>query len=236
MPQFIIQENRPNCGAFAVAYYHWLTSGIPEAEGTQEEQEQAQKEEVEEITEEVLFGTDNPVRGLENYCDPVKMITYMTSVLGVDEAKIKFYSGGAGNPADVLLEAMLSTASEENPNCEGKLVARWLEDGLIQRAAVPAAWTGYLLSLGYALSRSKLSDEQPLPLAELANFAAVHYALVKRTSESIEIMNSWDGHFLPGAGYMANTALLKTGPYAGNEKSPNYNRLQFLSAGILITN
>lgn len=220
MPKFIIQKNLPNCGAFALAYYKWLTSGEP----TEEEQESL----VAHITQEILFNGDAPVPGLEQFCDPIKMISYLMDTLGIAKERIKFYSGGPGNIVDELLERMIGSEGEK-ARLDG-----WLADGLVVRSAAPREWTGYFITLCVGLSRRDLDSEAPLPMEQIANPGAMHYALVQRGDGGAMAINSWDGVPIPADDYISGTLLLKTGSDADDEQSHNLNRLQYINAGILI--
>lgn len=228
---FITQKHQSNCGAYALAYWKWLeTEKLPEKE--QAEAEAKEEMEVEEITNLILFGKDAPNQALTQYCDPVKMINYLTSMHGLAKNQITFFSGEKGKPVDGLLELMLNVLPED-PDSECTIIKNWLETGLVARKAPPENWQGYLISLAVALFREPGNDNAPTT-EELSNSQRIHYVLVQRVGSNTQVYNSWDGFARPGEGYLQGK-LLATGTHAESDDPTYYNRLYFLRAGILIS-
>lgn len=221
---FITQKNQSNCGAYALAYWKWLETGEPS--------EKEQVEEVEEITSSILFGEDAPFPALAQYCDPAKMINYLTSVRGLDRNQIKFYSGEEGGPVDGLLKLMLNMLPEDPGSEHTIIIKNWLQTGLVIRQTLPESWQRYLISLAVALFREPGNHNAPTT-EELSNSQRIHYVLVRRGDSNTQVYNSWDGFARPGEGYLQNK-LLATGTHAESDDPTYYNRLYFLRAGILI--
>lgn len=172
------QGGTPNCGAFATAYYHWETS----------KEAKPDTSEVEKITKAVMFGEDKPTKGMDSYCDPVKIMKYLENNLKVPADKVKFFVGLPNNPVDYLLNMMLAGPERE-------IILAWESVGRVIRKPVPEPWEGYLLSLCYAHTRKDVPDEKSMPPEKLQEFKCVHYMLVHRTKTEARGMNSWDGGY-----------------------------------------
>lgn len=209
------QQNKPNCGAYAIAYYHGDRDGFVPTQG-----------EIDAITDAIKFGEQSPVDGLEEFCDPVKMMNYLKSKLNVNEDRIKFYAGPNDGPVDRLMQRMLLGP-------EAKTIDEWINDNRVLRTNVPVEWQGYLISLCYAHLLFEVPDG-PKNFADLQDPARIHYMLVHRTDANVHGMNSWDGEYKIANEYL-DGKLYVTGDHP-DDIDIYFNRLQFLYAGILIAN
>lgn len=201
---YIVQTDLPNCGAFALAYYT-LERQVFQAEGVNSE------EAVMAIYDAVRFEDETPTEELRAYSDPVKMMDYLESSMGISDAV--FYTGGTPVVSGLI------AAMEGGP--EGAKIAEWRESGKLQ-AGSPPQTGGCLLSLCY-----KRNSNSTKTADQLQNPKRVHYTLLLLDEEPKLMLNSWDGFTKP-----ITQEFLDTNEALPSGGGGDY--LQYLGAGIFI--